>query len=395
MMKKTLASLMASMVVTGLVSCGGGGSSSQPTSTPTNISKEQLGEKLFSDKNLSLNRSQSCATCHDLDHAFIDNRDNAVAKAVSVGDDGTSLGDRNTPTAMYGKFAPSFRLNNRNEFIGGQFLDGREADLQGQAGQPPLNPVEMNMPDKASVVARLQENTEYVDAFKALFGATIFDNVDSAYEAMTESIADFEKTEPFSPFTSKYDRWIVNEYDMTPLENLGRAIFFSQQFTNCNGCHQLRAVGGAQEETFTNYEYHNLGVPVNQAVRTANNNNGKGAAGFTDHGLLDNPDVNANREDGKFKVTTLRNVAVTAPYMHNGVFQDLRTVVLFYDKFNNTSRTLNPETNLPWQAPEVNNNLALETAEFNTRALTDERVDALVAFMKLLTDQQYEHLIPE
>lgn len=391
-MNKTLASLMTSMIVAGLASCGGGGSSSQPTSV--DITKEQLGEKLFADKDLSLDRTQSCATCHDPEHAFIDFRDNLVAKAVSVGDNGTSLGDRNTPTAMYGKFTPNFQLNSKNVFIGGQFLDGRERDLKGQAGQPPLNPVEMNMPDKASVVARLQENAEYVDAFKVLFGTTIFDDIDSAYAAMTESIGNFEKTDTFSPFNSKYDRWLINDYDMTPEEDLGRAIFFSQQFTNCNGCHQLRSFGGQQEETFTNYEYHNLGIPVNQAVRTANNNNGKGAVGFIDHGLLDNPDVNDASEDGKFKVPTLRNVAVTGPYMHNGVFQDLRTVVLFYDKFNNTSRVNNPETGLPWRAPEVNSNLALETSEFNARSLTDERVGALVAFMKLLTDQKYEHLIP-
>ncbi|WGZ96260.1 MAG: hypothetical protein QJT81_09950 [Candidatus Thiothrix putei] len=90
---------------------------------------------------------------------------------------------------------------------------------------------------------------------------------------------------------------------------------------------------------------------------------------------------------------TLRNVAVTAPYMHNGVFADLRTVVLFYDKFNNAQRTLNPETAKLWVAPEVDKNLALETEEFQASALKDSEVDALVAFMKTLADQRYEHLL--
>ncbi len=389
-MNKALASLSASLLAMGLISCGGGGSS-QPTPT---LSKQQLGEKLFHDKNLSKDRTQACSTCHDPDHAFIDSRDSKVQKAVSLGDDGISLGDRNTPTATYAKFSPDFQHNNSDEFIGGQFLDGREADLKGQAGGPPLNPVEMNMPDKASVVARIQENDEYTAAFKALFGEAIFDDTDAAYAKMAETIGNFEKTDLFAPFDSKYDRSLTGEYVLTDQEELGQTLFFSQQFTNCNSCHQLKTIGGSAKETFSNYEYHNLGVPVNQQVRAANNNNGKGTAGFTDHGLLDNPDVNDASEDGKFKVPTLRNVAVTAPYMHNGVFQDLRTVVLFYDKFNNPSRVNNPETGQLWQAPEVNANLALETNEFKAPSLVDERVNALVAFMKLLTDRRYEALIP-
>ncbi len=377
-MNKYLADVLILSISIGLTSCGGGGK----------LNKAQLGEKLFSDINLSLNRTQSCATCHDAEHAFIDPRENTVQKAVSVGDDNVSLGDRNTPTAAYAAFAPNFSFTN-NSAKGGQFLDGREPDLKGQAGQPPLNPVEMGMPDKASVVLRLQENEEYVAAFKSLFGETIFENTDKAYLAMTESIAQFEKTDLFSPFDSKYDRSLKGEYTFTNQERLGEAIFFSNQFTNCNSCHQLKAFGGSREETFSDYTYHNLGIPVNTAVRAVNGKD----SDFIDHGLLDNPKITDASHDGKFKVPTLRNVAVTAPYMHNGVFQDLRTVVLFYDKFNNTARLNNPETGLPWRAPEVNPNLALETEEFKAPALKDDRVDALVAFMKLLTDKRYEHLI--
>jgi len=93
-------------------------------------------------------------------------------------------------------------------------------------------------------------------------------------------------------------------------------------------------------------------------------------------------------------VPTLRNVAVTAPYMHNGVFKDLRTVVLFYDKFNSRSakRQVNPETGEPWGEPEVPGTLSTEELEHGP-ALKDQRIDALVAFLKTLTDRRYEHLL--
>lgn len=360
-----------------------------PASTPLS-SKEMLGEKLFADVNLSKNRTQSCATCHNPEHGFVDNRSTSVGKAVSLGDDGKSLGDRNAPTAAYAQFSPDFHQNKKNQrYVGGQFLDGREKDLQGQAGGPPTNPVEMGMPDKATAVARLQENADYVTAFKQLFGEKVFETPDSAYAAMTASLGAFEKTAQFAPFDSKYDRYLKGEVELTDQESLGESLFFSNQFTNCNRCHQVKTFPGSEGETFSNYEYHNLGVPPHEAVRAAN---GKGKA-FVDHGLLEHPDIDDAKEDGKFKVPTLRNVAVTAPYMHNGVFADLRTVVLFYDKFNNAQRTFNPETAKLWAAPEVDKNLALETEEFQASALKDSEVDALVAFMKTLTDQRYEHLL--
>jgi cytochrome c peroxidase len=321
-------------------------------------SLEALGQRLYFDTSLSKNRTQSCATCHAPSHGFADNRDSGVQAAVSLGDDGKSLGDRNAPTASYASFSPEFHQNKDGKYIGGQFLDGREKDLKGQAGGPPLNPIEMGMPDKASVVARLRENENYVEAFKRLFGEDIFGSADDAYAAMAESIAAFEKTEFFAPFDSKYDRYLKGEYQLTLEEDLGMTLFFSQQFTNCNICHQLKKRPAAKGETFANYEYHNIGVPVNRKIRAMN---GLGEE-HIDHGLLDNPAVNDTTQDGKFKVPTLRNVAVTGPYMHNGIFQDLRTVVLFYNKYNSRSakRQINPETGEQWADPEVAENISID-----------------------------------
>ncbi|WP_417263840.1 cytochrome-c peroxidase [Celeribacter sp.] len=349
---------------------------------------EGLGEALFFDENLSQNRTQSCSTCHDPEYGFADPRGMA-----SPGDDGVSIGDRNAPTASYAHFAPMFEKLDEGVYRGGQFHDGRAATLADQAGGPPLNPIEMGMPDAASVVARLEENPAYVVAFKDLFGDEIFADQDEAYAAMTKAIAAFEGTDLFSPFDSKYDRYLRGEAELTREEMLGETLFFSQQFTNCNLCHELKPRAGMEGETFTNYEYHNIGVPENGALRDMN---GVGR-GHPDLGLAQNASVEDTAGlEGKIKVPTLRNVAVTGPYMHNGVFQDLRTVVLFYNTYNTKSeaRMINPETGERFGAPEVAENLSME--ELTTGpALEDREIDALVAFMKTLTDARYEHLLDE
>lgn len=356
------------------------------------ISKEKLGELLFFDSSLSKNRTQSCSSCHSPELGFVDPRSNASGRAVSLGDDGKSLGDRNTPTASYAVYTPRFHQGEKGVYKGGMFLDGRRAHLQEQAGDPLLNPIEMGMPDKESVIERVKENAVYLESFAALFGAAIFEDSEKAYEALTESLAAFEKTDEFAPFDSKYDRYLRGEVELTEQEDLGMTLFFSSQFTNCNLCHQLKKTPGRKGETFSNYEYHNIGVPINQKVRELN----KVSAGFRDTGLLSNPQVTSTVEAGKFKVPTLRNTAVTGPYMHNGVFRDLRTVVLFYNKYNSRSakRQINPESGGQWQAAEVVENLSSKELETGP-ALDDRKIDALVAFMETLTDKRYEHLLDQ
>lgn len=346
-----------------------------------------LGTQLFFDPNLSLHRNQSCATCHAPSHAFTDNRDNGVGGMASLGSDDISLGDRNTPTASYAALAPTFRVI-QGEYIGGFFHDGRAIDLAEQAAGPPLNPIEMAFASKEQVVDRLLENEVYKGSFVKLFGDKVFDDPELAYEKMTQAIMAFEQTELFMPFDSKYDRYLRGEVKLTQEEELGKVLFFSEQFTNCNQCHQLSRSPIYAKETFTNYKYHNIGVPENHELREKNN------VSIKDVGLLAHPNIDSESEKGKFKVPTLRNVAVTPPYMHNGIFKDLKTVVLFYDKYNNPARKINPETDKPWASPEIPDNLDLEKLESGP-ALDERRVNALVAFLKTLTDKRYEPLLEE
>ena len=347
--------------------------------------KETLGQVLFSDKNLSKNRTQSCATCHNPNAGFADDRGNGIGKMASLGDDNKSLGDRQAPTASYAKFSPDFHFDEKKQkYIGGQFWDGRAKTLEEQAGGPPLNPIEMGMGSKKEIVDRIKENSYYVQTFKELFGEDIFSDEVKAYDAMTVAIATFERSNEFSPFDSKYDRYLKGEYDLTPLEDLGKSIFFSNNNNSCATCHVLKGEDKAGE-TFTNYEYHNIGTPANKTLRAKN------GVKDIDKGLLANPNVKDVAQNGKHKVPTLRNVAVTAPYMHNGVFKDLKTVIEFYDKYNNKDRNINPETKKPWDDAEVKETIALK--ELKANALTDRKVEALVAFMKLLTDKKYEYLL--
>ncbi|MFY0640710.1 MAG: c-type cytochrome [Bermanella sp.] len=402
--------LLASTLVLALAGCG------SSSNNPSIQTKEALGEALFSDTNLSLERTQSCATCHSPEHGFVDNRISTTyhstqVAAGSLGDDGVSIGDRNAPTAAYAAFSPVFKYGTRTRvqnqsadigsysgFLGGQFWDGRAEGLAAQAGGPPLNPGEMNMPSKAAVIERIKENTEYVDAFERLFNSEIFNDVDTAYDAMSQVIGDFEfnNRETFYPFDSKYDLSLTGEYSYDPNSkaSLGKVLFFGTDFT-CAACHQLREIG-VKGELFTSFEYHNIGVPENTTLRAIN--------GVTepDLGLFNNPQVNekadANDHKGKFKVPTLRNVAVTAPYMHNGVFNDLETVIKFYEHaklraLNRTDNTLNPETGLAWAEPEVNLNIEHDVLGKNDKNLTPENIEALVCFFMSLTDARYEHLL--
>lgn len=349
------------------------------------LQKERLGKVLFFDKNLSKNRTESCSTCHNPQTGFVDNRDNGVNKMASLGDDNKSIGDRQAPTATYAKYSPKFHYDaKKKEYIGGQFWDGRAPTLADQAGAPPLNPAEMGMPDKKSIINRVKENEYYVKQFKEIYGDDIFESNDKAYTALTKVIEAFEMTKEFAPFDSKYDRYLEGKYDLTPLEDLGKSIFFSNNNNSCANCHVLRGED-KKYETFTNYEYHNIGTPINNKLRAKN------GVKAIDNGLLNNPEVTDVKQKGKYKVPTLRNVAVTAPYMHNGVFKDLRTVIEFYDKYNNTKRKINPETGKPWAEPEVESTIAKE--KLKAKRLSDRKVDALVAFLKLLTDKRYEHLL--
>lgn len=361
-------------------------SAQTPTSLIVDKALAEFGKALFFDTNLSKQRTQSCATCHMPQLGFIDPRPNVTDGAVSLGDDGKSLGDRNTPTLSYAALTPRFRLDTNNQHIGGLFNDGRAEDLIEQAKEPLLNPMEMALDDSAMLSARIHENTAYTRHVAQLFDADTLAEPDQLHTAIARALAEFEKTATFLPFDSKYDRYLRGEYQMTRLEKTGFTLFFSG-LLNCNGCHELDT--DKRSQTFTDFTYHNIGVPANQRVRALNGS----TTTHRDLGLFDNPRVSDPAQQGKFKVPTLRNVAVTAPYMHNGVFAELETVLHFYNKYL-IRDTANPETNQPWRSPEVDGNLSMDLLT-RGQPLSKMHIDALHAFLEALTDRQFEHLLVE
>jgi cytochrome c peroxidase len=239
------------------------------------------------------------------------------------------------------------------------------------------------------VVNRVRENPAYVESLEELFGASIFDQPERTFRAITESIVAFERTVEFAPFDSRYDRFLRGEYQLSDEEELGRLLFFSS-LTNCVTCHTLNRRESSVRETFTDHHYYNIGVPINRRVRQMNNL----PEAHRDLGLLENPAVDDPSQAGKFRVPSLRNVAVTGPYMHNGVFQELSTAIFFYGKFmlSNRQSQINPETGKPWGTAEVAGTIELEVLN-QGQPITSDRAELIATFLKTLTDQRYESLL--
>lgn len=371
------------------------------------LSELSLGEALFKDKSLSLNQNMSCATCHAPEHAFVDARfhlegdNNPVHGALSVGSDDLSLGGRNAPTAAYAKFFPDFHYDDKKqEFIGGQFHDGRAKDLQEQAKGPFLDTAEMMMPSAEAVVDKVLENTEYEKSMKALYGDDLFNDKEVAYDKVAKAIATFEESEEFSTFTSRYDKFVEgNTSALNNDEREGMQLFFSNNNLNCVNCHQSESTPQAEHELFTNFSYRNIGTPQNLENLKVKFGEDVNASEHIDHGLFgrsDKDDFNiTDKFDGFMKVPTLRNIAVTAPYMSNGVFKNLQSVLEFYDHMSGASakHSNNPETEQPWRDAEVNSTINHKDLEIPD-GMNDAKIWKLEAFLRALTDAKYEKFLP-
>ncbi len=334
-----------------------------------------LGRALFFEPNLSEPPGQACATCHDPSRAFSDPR-GALGGALSVGADGHSLGVRNTPGLTYLAFVPPFD-NVDGHYQGGLFLDGRADTLAKQAIEPMLNPLEMALPSEAAIVQRVLANPGYRTQLQQLFGAEALASNQATLAGVTTAIAAFERSREFSTFDSRYDRYLAGSYQMTREEAIGREVFFSG-LVNCIQCHLNDPDRVSQQETFTNHRYHNIGTPENPAI-----------SGQPDLGLGGR--LRDTAEAGKFRVPSLRNVAVTAPYMHNGVFADLETAVAFYAKYTLRNQD-NPEIGNPWRPAAVEETIDLDILT-DGQPIDPARIHHLTAFLKTLTDRRYEHLL--
>lgn len=319
----------------------------------------QLGKIMYQDKDFSLNATQSCQTCHHHVAGFADptNSRDPYFTVVSLGDDGVSKGGRNAPTAAYAGYSPVLQQDTNLNYLGGMFWDGRATGwtlgdpLAEQAQGPPLNPVEMNMPSKEAVV-QVVRDSNYSHLFNEVFGEGSLNDVVIAYDNIARAIAAYERSKEVQKFSSRFDQG-----NLSVKEQSGMDLFAA----NCAQCHSMTDTTG-KGPLFTNYTYANIGVPANPLL--AGNPVDLGLGGFLGDEL----------QNGKFKVPTLRNVGLSAPYSHNGYFATLKAIV----NFKNTRDVGD------WETPEVSTNL--NTADIGSLGLTDQEMDDIVAFLMTLTD---------
>lgn len=334
--------------------------------------KESLGRKLYFDASLSEPAGQSCASCHLPSAGFADpDSELPVSRGVSP----AHFGNRNTPTAAYAAFAPEFHFDEKEGlYFGGLFHDGRAATLEAQAKGPFLNPLEMGNADAAMVVAKVAQ-ADYAPLFKQLYGENAFADTGTAYDQIAEAIAAFERSKLFSPFSSKYDAYLEGKAQLSESEKRGLELFNDEKKGNCAACHPSEKSEDGSHPLFTDYSYDNIGVPKLKEspfyhVDARFNPEGDKVV---DLGL--GAIVKKTEENGKFKVPTLRNVALTAPYMHNGAFKSLEEVVEFYNSRDKSAK---------WGKPEVAENVNKD--ELSDLKLSAQEVRDIVVFMKTLSD---------
>jgi cytochrome c peroxidase len=283
--------------------------------------KEQLGEKLFFDPILSGDNTISCASCHKPEFAFADNA------VFSTGIKG-QLTARNSPGLT--------NLSGRPHL----FWDGRAASLEEQALGPITSAAEMGLPIE-DAVKKLNDNKYYADAFQKIFkSAPTKDN-------LLKAIASFERTLETS--NSPYDRYVNgDDHAISEAAARGRLLFIGK--AACNNCHS--------GEDFTADRFKSIGLYNGKDL------NDPGRSAIT----------KSKTEEGEFKIPGLRNVALTAPYMHNGKFKTLNEVVEYY---NNPSLVVKDG---------INRDLALD----KPLNLSNGEIDDIVEFLKSLTDDRFK-----
>ena len=265
-----------------------------PIDNPQTLEGVALGKKLFFDPILSADNTQACADCHAPENAFTDNR------RFSDGVDGL-FGNRNS--------MPLFNLawNYDEKF----FWDGNTFSLEHQAFVPVSDPIEMKS-SWIEVEQKLQNSPEYQNLFKLAFGKSTIDST-----LVTKAIAQFERTLISS--NSKFDKYLLGEVELTPQEVSGFNIFMDEAKGDCFHCH-----GSDKNPLWTDNIFHNNGLDEL----------------FTDLGL--GAVTGDPADNGKFKSPSLRNLAFTAPYMHDGRFATLDEVINHYSEGLKTSPTIDP-----------------------------------------------------
>lgn len=336
-----------------------------PAENPQTPEKVALGKRLFEDKRFSSTGDVACANCHDPKKAFTDS-----PLPVSEGIKKLN-GTRNAPTVVNAAYMAT------------QFWDGRSADLEDQALHPFTNPVEMGLPSHEPILKIVRSDAAYRDAFQRVFGKK---GKDVTMTEVTRAIAAFERTvvsgdSPFDRYYFKGDR-----NALTPAQVRGFDLFVNKG--RCVSCHLVEQT----QAVFTDSRFHNVGVGINAIQKEVPALAGeflkaKATLAEVDVKVLSDKRtselgrfaVSRGFDDlGSFKTPTLRNVAVTAPYMHDGSIKTLREVVVHYNNGGVTNK-----------GDAVNDFLS---GGIRPLDLTEAEVDDLTAFLEALTSPEHAPL---
>lgn len=319
----------------------------------------EIGKQIFLDTNLSQPKGQACVSCHDPQHAFADPRPQSMGALAN------RVGTRNAPSLMYSALIPPFAFDefftpDGDEiyaFEGGLFWDGRARDLFEQVQQPFLNTNEMNLGDEKELASRLRQSA-YANELKELTGAHAWEEDTMVTYQAYLTLVDFLQSPTFRPFDSKLDAYQSGDHKIfSAAEKRGMKVYVEK--AKCNDCHPLTARHW-ERPLLSDFGYDNLGVP---------------SSGKLDPGLGKHTG-NAD-EIGQFRSPSLRNVSLTAPYMHNGSLKTLREVVEFYNS-RDTPQSRWTKTDYP---NTVNRN------DLGNLQLTEQEVQDLVTFLNCFTDQ--------
>jgi len=334
-----------------------------PANNKLTPAKIKLGDKLFHDTRFSSTGKVSCATCHEKSKAFTDS-----PLKVSEGINQLT-GTRNAPTVV------------NSAYMGSMFWDGREPDLEGQSAGPFINPVEMGLANHQPILNIVRKDAEYKKLFKKAFNKS---GKRIKMIHVKKAIASFERT--IISGNSAFDRFQYGG-DKTALdeaEQRGLNVFLQQG--RCVSCHSISQT----HALFTDSRFHNLGIGfqrINKDVKELGNAfiKAKKSAAEVDVAVLTNKNTSElgrfaistqYRDLGSFKTPTLRNIAKTAPYMHDGSLESLLDVVKFY---NNGGRVEESDPTFDFQSGGI-----------RPLDLSDDQMDDLVAFMEALTSPEYK-----
>jgi cytochrome c peroxidase len=337
-----------------------------PEDNPQTADKIALGEKLFNDARFSTTGDVSCATCHAAEKAFTDGP-LVVSEGIHK-----FTGTRNAPTVVNAAYAEKL------------FWDGRSPSLEDQALHPFLNPVEMGLEDHQPILEIVRTDPEYVRGFNEVFAKS--GNSITMTEVI-QAIASFERT--LVSGNSPFDRWYyAGEKDaLTPAQERGFDLFVNEG--RCVSCHVIEQT----QALFTDNRFHNIGVGINDIQNDVPALAGEFLEAEATASEVDVKVLTDKRtsELGRFAVTrgfdglgafrtpTLRNVDVTAPYMHDGSLKTLHEVMVHYNNGGVTN-----------EGDAVNDFLS---GGIRPLQLSDQQVDDLVVFMEALTSPEYAHLV--